>query len=353
MKDELSDKQFFLTPPHPCSYLENRTARTLFLDPRETVNPTLYGALTHAGFRRSGSHLYRPYCEGCSACVPARVPVADFRWSRRFRRVRQTNEGVTATMRDANFSDRYYELYASYINARHADGDMHPPNVDQFRSFLLSSWSKSAFLVLEEHGETNRRRSDRPRSRRTFGDLHVFRSDSEQTQHRCSCGTRPDRTLREQWNPLSVSRILGSRQREDALQDRLSPHRIVGQEPLEPPDLKWLQSFCLSARLTAECATHLWRAESMAKEEQIEMEGTIVDTLPNTMFRVELDNGHVVTAHISGKDAQKLHQAHHWRPRQSRTYTVRPHQRSNYVSRAVVAFADSMRSDRSPSTTDT
>jgi translation initiation factor IF-1 len=31
------------------------------------------------------------------------------------------------------------------------------------------------------------------------------------------------------------------------------------------------------------------------------MEGTIVETLPNTMFRVELDNGHVVTAHISGK----------------------------------------------------
>ena len=41
--------------------------------------------------------------------------------------------------------------------------------------------------------------------------------------------------------------------------------------------------------------------ESMAKEDQIEMEGTIVETLPNTMFRVELDNGHVVTAHISGK----------------------------------------------------
>ena len=39
----------------------------------------------------------------------------------------------------------------------------------------------------------------------------------------------------------------------------------------------------------------------MAKEEAIEMEGTVVDTLPNTMFRVELENGHVVTAHISGK----------------------------------------------------
>ena len=39
----------------------------------------------------------------------------------------------------------------------------------------------------------------------------------------------------------------------------------------------------------------------MAKEDQIEMEGTVVETLPNTMFRVELDNGHVITAHISGK----------------------------------------------------
>ncbi len=39
----------------------------------------------------------------------------------------------------------------------------------------------------------------------------------------------------------------------------------------------------------------------MAKEEHIEMEGTVIDTLPNTMFRVELENGHIVTAHISGK----------------------------------------------------
>ncbi len=39
----------------------------------------------------------------------------------------------------------------------------------------------------------------------------------------------------------------------------------------------------------------------MAKEDGIEMEGKVVETLPNTMFRVQLDNGHVVTAHISGK----------------------------------------------------
>ncbi len=39
----------------------------------------------------------------------------------------------------------------------------------------------------------------------------------------------------------------------------------------------------------------------MAKEEAIEVEGTIIEPLPNAMFRVELDNGHKVLAHISGK----------------------------------------------------
>ncbi len=39
----------------------------------------------------------------------------------------------------------------------------------------------------------------------------------------------------------------------------------------------------------------------MAKEDHIEMQGKVVETLPNTTFRVELENGHVVTAHISGK----------------------------------------------------
>ena len=39
----------------------------------------------------------------------------------------------------------------------------------------------------------------------------------------------------------------------------------------------------------------------MAKEDQIQLSGTVVDTLPNTMFRVELENGHIIMAHISGK----------------------------------------------------
>ena len=39
----------------------------------------------------------------------------------------------------------------------------------------------------------------------------------------------------------------------------------------------------------------------MAKEDVIEIEGTVVETLPNTTFKVELENGHQILAHISGK----------------------------------------------------
>ena len=39
----------------------------------------------------------------------------------------------------------------------------------------------------------------------------------------------------------------------------------------------------------------------MAKEDHIEMEGVVTDVLPNTMFRVKLENGHIVTCHISGR----------------------------------------------------
>ncbi len=39
----------------------------------------------------------------------------------------------------------------------------------------------------------------------------------------------------------------------------------------------------------------------MAKEDHIEMQGVVIETLPNTMFRVRLENGHVMIAHISGR----------------------------------------------------
>ena len=44
-----------------------------------------------------------------------------------------------------------------------------------------------------------------------------------------------------------------------------------------------------------------WEGKTLAKEDVIEVEGTVTETLPNTNFKVELENGHQILAHISGK----------------------------------------------------
>jgi arginyl-tRNA--protein-N-Asp/Glu arginylyltransferase len=142
--------QFFLTPMHPCSYLNRNNAQTLFFDPRKVITPDLYQSLTDQGFRRSGSHVYRPHCSGCNECIPTRVPVADFAPKRSQRRVLKNNADVRIVIEEATFSRRHYHLYERYISLRHADGDMYPASEDQYRSFLLSPWSNSVFVSVYE-----------------------------------------------------------------------------------------------------------------------------------------------------------------------------------------------------------
>ena len=142
--------QFFLTPKHPCSYLNRNNAQTLFFDPRQIITTSMYQALTDQGFRRSGSHLYRPHCGACQACIPTRVPVNRFKPNRRQRRAVNRNEDLHVRIEEATFSRRHYHLYERYISLRHADGDMYPASEDQYRSFLLSPWSNSVFVSIYE-----------------------------------------------------------------------------------------------------------------------------------------------------------------------------------------------------------
>jgi arginyl-tRNA--protein-N-Asp/Glu arginylyltransferase len=50
-----------------------------------------------------------------------------------------------------SFREEHYALYERYINARHADGDMYPPSVEQYASFLTSDWSKTSFIEFRLH----------------------------------------------------------------------------------------------------------------------------------------------------------------------------------------------------------
>lgn len=139
---------FFATPPHDCSYLPDREATTMFVDPRAHIDKKLYSQLTALGFRRSGSHYYRPHCENCNACIPVRLKVNDFKLDRNQRRVLEKNRDLACELVPASFSERYYQLYAHYIEQRHADGDMYPPSREQFTSFLVEGATDSWFLEI-------------------------------------------------------------------------------------------------------------------------------------------------------------------------------------------------------------
>lgn len=142
---DLSELRFFRTPAHPCSYLEGRQAATLFVDPQTRLDAAVYSQLSRQGFRRSGDYLYRPHCEGCQACIAARVRVADFQPRRRHRRLIALNQDLCVTEAPARYSREIYSLYARYIDGRHCDGDMYPPSEEQFTSFLICDWADTRF----------------------------------------------------------------------------------------------------------------------------------------------------------------------------------------------------------------
>lgn len=153
MTSSLRDLKVYTTYPHRCSYLEGEEATTLFIDPRQPVDQTLYSNLSILGFRRSGNHIYRPHCNHCNACIPARVPVEDFRPNRSQRRCARRNEDLKVSVRDCISNDESYALYDRYIRARHADGDMYPPDRDQFESFLNNPWGCTEYLEFRD-GDT-------------------------------------------------------------------------------------------------------------------------------------------------------------------------------------------------------
>lgn len=139
---------FYLTPAHPCSYLDRSDAQTLFADPRRIITSTNYQHLSEQGFRRSGGHLYRPRCNHCNACIPVRVPVASFRQTRSQRRTVKKNQDLRIEIEPAQFTQRHYQIYERYISLRHTGGDMYPASEDQFKSFLLCPWASTQFISI-------------------------------------------------------------------------------------------------------------------------------------------------------------------------------------------------------------
>lgn len=141
----------YMTADHSCSYLDGQRARTLFVDPTATIDNATYQILIDQGFRRSGAHVYRPACRGCSGCVPVRIPVDAFRPDRSQRRNWKRNRSdIQVVDRPSAFVEEHFALYQRYLLDRHPDGAMaEDASEESYRRFLVDPWGGATrFLEL-------------------------------------------------------------------------------------------------------------------------------------------------------------------------------------------------------------
>ena len=142
--------QFYVTAPQPCPYLPRRMERKLFTALGGEHAETLNDALSKQGFRRSQNVLYRPSCAECSACLSARIRVADFEPSRSHKRILRRNRTLEREATAPWATEAQYALFRRYLDSRHAQGGMADMDIFEFAAMVEETPIRSRVIEYTE-----------------------------------------------------------------------------------------------------------------------------------------------------------------------------------------------------------
>ena len=108
----------------PCPYLPGRQERKLFTHLTGRRAASLHHLLSDNGFRRSQNLIYRPACDGCSACQSVRIVAQEFAANKRYKRVLRINSDIAVEVCQPRATAEQFALFKRYLEARHAGGGM-------------------------------------------------------------------------------------------------------------------------------------------------------------------------------------------------------------------------------------
>ncbi len=148
--------QFYVTAPQPCPYLDGRFERKLFTALQGENAKRLNDALSKQGFRRSQNVLYRPSCAECTACLSARIRVADFAPNKSQRRTLKRNEGLRRDATSPWATEDQFALFRRYLDSRHADGGMADMDIFEFAAMIEETPVKSRVIEYASRGDGGR-----------------------------------------------------------------------------------------------------------------------------------------------------------------------------------------------------
>lgn len=149
--------QLFLTAAMPCPYLPGKQERKLFTHLTGRRAASLHHLLSENGFRRSQNLIYRPACEGCSACQSVRIVANEFETSRRFRRVLHRNDDLSVEVCPTRATHEQYDLFKRYLERRHADGGMNQMSFIDYEYMVEDTPVQSVLVEYRLRGDPENR----------------------------------------------------------------------------------------------------------------------------------------------------------------------------------------------------
>ena len=149
---DLTEKKFFATPRMPCPYLPGKLERKVFTELWGEDAEQLHDALAVAGFRRSQGIIYRPLCDGCTACVPVRVLAQHFHPKKWMRRITAKSAQFEIIDRPPTATAEQYQVFRKYLSWRHSDGGMMDMDFDEYRAMVEDTPIVTSLVEFREPG---------------------------------------------------------------------------------------------------------------------------------------------------------------------------------------------------------